>query len=333
MKIDPNLADAYSGIGFIKLNQKSMGWDEDKTENAEASFQQALALNPTLAEAHIGLIRVSYMNGKCEDGLRYGQKAASLGLEDADILSVRARAYYFAGIWDKAVFMYGRTIELDPANQDANAMIVPSYLFEGEYRKAIEAGDMFYRKFRDAPGRVHYFMALAYHCLGDFASAKRRYEQAIQQAPEDTLAYAILGFLLKQHGQPAEAQRIWRQGLAILKLRVDESPQNPGVHGRLALFYGQLGDKAALLKEEDWILREAPDNGNALVDIGDAFARLGEPERAVEYYRRGLHMGFLTFSPRAFLKVDGTEKLDKSPAYEDFINELTQITNRLREQY
>lgn len=290
-------------------------------------------MNPTLAEAHIGLIRTSYLNGKCEDGLKYGQKAASLGLDGADILSVRARAYYFAGIWDKAVFMYERALELDPANEDANAMIVPSYLFAGEYNKAIEAGDMYFRRFRDAPRRVHYFTALAHHCLGDFVSAKMLYEQAIKLAPEDTGSYAILGFLLKQNGQPSEARRIWMRGLEILKRNVDESPQNPGIHATLAIFYGQLGNRDALLKQEDWILREAPDNGNAVASLADAFARLGETEHAVKYYRRGLHMGFLTFSPRALLKVDGTEKLEQSPAYNEFINELAQVTDRFREQY
>jgi len=332
LKLDSNLAEAYAGIGRVQHNQKTMGWGETTNQNAEASFQQALALNPTLAEAHIGLIRVSFLDGKCEDGLKYAQKAASLGLEDADILSVRGRAYYVAGIWDKAVSTYKRAIELDPANEESHSMIISSYLFTGEYHRAIEAGETFFRRFGDSP-REHYFTALAFHCLGDFALAKMHYELAIKLAPEDAAPQVTLGYLLKQNGQLSEARRIWIQGLETLKRKVAEAPHNHWLHGSLAQFYAQLGNKAAVLKEEDWIRRESPDNGNMLGQLADAFARLGESERAVEYYRGAVRSGFLTFSPRALVKVDGTERLEQSPAYHEFIKELAQITDRLREQY
>lgn len=332
LEIDPNLAEAQAGIGQVEYTRERMGWGANQVENAEARFERALALNPVLAEAHIGLIRIRNLEGKSEDCLKYAQRAASLGLDDEDIFSIRARAYYFAGLWDKAVSMYQRAIEIDPASEDTNMMIVPSYLFAGEYNKAIEAGEVFFRKFHDAP-RVHYFVALAYHCLGDFGRAKMHYEQAIKLAPDDTVPYPILGSLLTKNGQRPQARQIWMQGLAISKRKVDESPKTPALHGPLAEFYGQLGNREELLNEEKWVLKEAPDNGALLGSLGDAFARLGETERAVEYYRRAMHTGFLTFAPRALLIVDGTERLEHSPAYIEFSNELKRVTDRLREQY
>lgn len=331
LEIDPNLSEAYAGMGLVEYERGRLGWGVGALKNSEARFEQALTLNPSLAEAHIGLIKLRNMEGKSEDCLKYAQRAASLGLDDEDIFSIRARGYYCAGIWDKAVSMYQRAIEIDPANEESNLMIVPSYLFAGEFNKTIEAGEMFFRKFHEAP-RVHYFIALAYHCLRDFGSAKMHYEQMIKRTPDDVVPYAILGFLLKQNGQRSQARQIWMQGLAIIKRNVDES-QRPGLHGFLAEFYGQLGNRDGLLNEEKWILKEAPENGAVIASLGTAFARLGDTDRAIEYNRRAIDMGFLTLSPSAISIVDGTDWIEQEPAYIEFRNELKRITDRLREQY
>jgi len=331
LTIDPNLAEAHSGIGQGEYNRVVAGW-ADEMEKAEASFQQALELNPTLAEAFIGLIRVSYSGGKVENGLKYARTAASLGLDDADMLTVRGRAYYYAGLWDKAVAMYERVIEIDPANEESASMIIPSYLLAGEYGKAIEAGETFSRKFPHT-AKAHYYMGLAYRCLGIFERAKEHFEKAIKADPEDAQSYTMLGYLLKQTGQLAQARRAWLQGLEILRQKVNRSPQNSGLHGALAEYYGQLGDKSALVREENWILAKSPDDGHMLAHLADAFARLGETEHAVAYYRRAMQAGFLTFSPVALAKVDGTENVQQSAEYTAFISELKQITNRLREEY
>lgn len=334
LKLDPNLAEAYAGIGRVQWSREYNGWRGDHRilEEVKSNCQRALDLNPTLANSYNTLISVTWLEGKSEEGLKYGQKVASLGLEDADNLNARANAYYFGALWDKAASLCARVIELDPANEEAHYRLIPTYLFLGEYQKATEAGEVYRRKFGDGV-RAHFYTAAAYHCLGDFERAKMHYERAVELAPDDGVIYLRLGSLYWQRGQRNDARRTWVKGIEVASRKLDANPQNPGMHMNVARLNGLLGNRDAVLKEEEWGLRGFPDLGNWLFAIGLAHASLGDSERAAEFLRRGLRSGAVMFYFKNVLKSEGLDQLEQSPAYKDFIKEWIEVVDRLHAQY
>jgi non-specific serine/threonine protein kinase len=336
LKIDADLAEAHAGVGEVRYNQYYFGWqgEQRNLQEAEASFQQALRLNPGLANAQRGLIWVHWIRGRTEDCLKQGQKAASLGLEDPENLLARGDAYNFGGLRDKSASLYRRVIELDPANYEAHYSLAELNIYLGKFREAIDVGGLFLRKFGDrSPQQVHMYIGQAYHCLGDPKKAKGYYEQAIAAAPEDWQTYRRLGVLHKQSGRREEAIQTWNRGRRVVTRMLDAYPQNPRIRAHLAIFSGYLGDKDTLTREEARTLSDVPDNGLVLLLLGKARAALGDTDRAVKFFRRALRLGFIDFEEEHYLKAEGLEYLEGHPTFRKYLKEYHKARTRLHSLY
>jgi protein kinase/serine/threonine-protein kinase len=336
LKIDAELAEALAGVGQVRYNQYYYGWqgEQRNLQEAETSFEKALRLNPGLASAQRGLIWVHWVRGKSEACLKQGQKAADLGLTDPENLLARADAYTFGGLRDKSPPLYRRVMELDPANYDAHYSLAEVNVYIGKFHEVIDAGALFLRKFGDrSPQQVHMYLGMAYHCLGDAEKAKAYYERAIAAAPEDWQTYRRLGALHKQNGRPEEAMQTWNHGRQVVTRMLDAYPENPRIRGHLALFAGYLGDRDTLAREEVRLLTDVPDNGLVLVLLGKAYAALGDPDRAVEFYRRALRLGFVDFEEEHYLKAEGLEYIEGHPAFREYLKEYQEARSQLHALY
>ncbi len=331
LKLDPNMAEAYAGIGSTQWRSYYFGWGGDiKTiGEAERSFRRALDLNPTSAAAFDGLATVYLSQDKSEECLKLARQLGALGLDDAEHLSARADAYYLGGLADKAIPLLLRAIELDPANRSSYSQLVSAYGDTRDYRKSAEAGELVLRKFGDR-ARTHFQTAISYHNLGDFERAKAHYEQAIKLAPDEFPAYRFLGILYRQNGQAEKAKETWLRGIEMLKPAIDAAPENFRLQYILLRFYATLGDRRAALNEEARLLRETPPNGLLFVCLAHTHAYFGEVDRAVEYLRKAFAARFIELE---VVKSDGLEQLQASPAYQQFLKEYNERLNQFRSEY
>jgi tetratricopeptide (TPR) repeat protein len=327
------LAEAFEGIGEVHYYQYYHGWDAEQRnlQDAVASFQQALRLNPRLASAYAGQAWVHWLNGHSEECLKQGQSVARLGLTDPESLLARADAYTFGGLRDKAVALYRRVAELDPANYEAHLALPETYVYTGQLREVIAAGELFLRKFGDRSTPETYLsIGIAHHCLGDPDKARANYERALAADPEYWRIHRRVGVLDRQAGRPAEARQVWEQGRQVVARKLDAYPQNARVRAGLAIFDGYLGDREALGREEARLLREVPENNGLLLQsLGLAYAHLGDLDRAVEYYRRALRAGLVDYEMEHALKSEGLERLETFPAFREFLEEYHQARDRL----
>ena len=126
LQLDPNLAEAYAAIGRIK---RTHDWN---WVGADASFQQAIALEPQNATALMGASSLAASLGRFGDAVELGRRAVSL-----DPLSVIAhvalgmRAYY-AGEQELAISSYQKALELNPGDPTAHYLLSLVYLAQSK---------------------------------------------------------------------------------------------------------------------------------------------------------------------------------------------------------
>ena len=174
--LDPSYALAYAGLAdcYNLLDDWGKRPPRDSFPKARAAAEKAIALDDSLAEAHVSLamVRVSYdwdWVGSEQEFKRaielnpnyatahqwYGETLASLGrFSEAEREVKRAReldplspivnmavaeVYAWEGRDDEAISQYKRVIELDPSFAGAYGNLAASYQWKHMYAEAVEA--------------------------------------------------------------------------------------------------------------------------------------------------------------------------------------------------
>jgi serine/threonine-protein kinase len=139
--IDPGYAHAYAGmaLAYAELG----GWHasippEDVFPQAEAAARQALALDSTVAEAHIALARVQWMyRWDWADADRVFRRGIALNPS-----STPARLYYEGYLrtmrrFEEAIVFGRETLTLDPLSPVAHSSLAFSLMFAGREADAL----------------------------------------------------------------------------------------------------------------------------------------------------------------------------------------------------
>ncbi|MEE9270669.1 MAG: protein kinase [Candidatus Krumholzibacteria bacterium] len=334
--IDPNLAEAYVGIGVVYQNRffYGRGGGVKSLEVAETNFRKALERDPQSAAARRGLVRVFMEWGKSEECLKQGQAMLQADREDIDALSVRGEAYVLGGLPDKAVPLFQRIIELDPENQGAHWYLVFTHVWAGQNDEALEAGQTFISKFGEDP-EVHTWIAVSYHNLGEWDAAAVHYDRAIALFGDESNMYVFIyaGILHKQMGDPERAREIFSAGVEISKKKLAAYPDNHRVRDIIAGLYGGLGDKELFLKHAQAFFA-AGHRSYAFSYIASGYLAVGERDRWCELLRQcgrgGQNILWIFEGANA---AEGLANLSEFPGWEECIDELRKLDKRLRAQY
>jgi len=231
---EPNLPDAYLGLGMSQLRQ-------GKADQAAASLTKALDLNPNLRGAHLflgiaqfqanqidaasqslkrevaiqpdnvealtwlGIVELGA--GRAEEATIPLDHAAALSPKDPNVLDYRGRAHSLV-----AQESYRALTALDPdswrvhralgeiaseSQQWQNAIV--------EYQKAIE-------KFSTNPD-LYESLGEAYQRLSRFDEATKAYEEELKLSPQNIIALYNLGRIQVLNGDPARGVQFLRQAV------------------------------------------------------------------------------------------------------------------------
>ena len=120
------------------------------------------------------------------------------------------------------------------------------------------------------------------HMAGRLAEAEQIYRQVIAAAPRHADALHALGALALQLGNPAVADSLLRQAIAL----------KPAADFQLTRAHALLGlnQPAEAERTVRTILRARPASPEAHQLLGHALADLGQPERAIEAYEAALRL-------------------------------------------
>jgi serine/threonine protein kinase/Tfp pilus assembly protein PilF len=155
LELDPNLGEAHSEMGKIKVNYE---WD---WTGADASYKRALELEPGNAKVVRNAALLSAALGRFDEAIELDRRAVEL-----DPLLTVAAYYlglhaYYAGQLEVAEKAIRKTLELNPQRANAHQLLGRIYLARSKPEEAL----IEIQKEPDSVWRVQ-GLALAYHALG-----------------------------------------------------------------------------------------------------------------------------------------------------------------------
>jgi TolB-like protein/Flp pilus assembly protein TadD len=135
VELDDSLAEAHAALGLAKFFHD---WD---WAGAEREFRTALALNPSLAEAHSGYAGLLASQGREQEALVETRKAQEL-----DPLPVYLRGeglwhFYIFRQYDETIRQCRKAVELEPDFFFGHTVMAWALAEEGRYAEAIAAAE------------------------------------------------------------------------------------------------------------------------------------------------------------------------------------------------
>jgi len=188
--LDPDSAEAHTSLANFKL------WYEYDWAGCEAEFRRAIELNPNYAFAHdqfgIGLS----FQGRFDEAIAAGKRAAALDPLSPQIPLDATMAYGFNGDYEAGRKLTRRAAELDPTFFFAPFEEGWLEIQAGRLPEAI--ANLRKAKAMDSPAFVSAFLAYAYGASGDRASATAELEDLTKRSLRGTptafnLALASMG--------------------------------------------------------------------------------------------------------------------------------------------
>jgi tetratricopeptide (TPR) repeat protein len=137
--------DVFSGQGNIEVGspafyvaQGNLADNRREWDKAIAYYSQAIQLDPSYADAYIGLAGDYYEKGQYELEIKNYEKALQLDPHNPDASYYLGTAYEDIGQFDKAIGQYLTTLKLDPNYKDALRDLALAYLARGNKSEAMK---------------------------------------------------------------------------------------------------------------------------------------------------------------------------------------------------
>ena len=160
-QLDTNCAEAFLARGRFLWSP----WNRFHHELAVKDLRHALAIDPSLADAHQQL----------------------------------AMIYVHLGLFDKAREESRQALELDPLNLGAQFREGVAYLYEGRYQEALIVFEHLPPTFQSALLTMQ--TATTFFYLGRTNEAKARLEELLAKKPDDALSHSLLALLFAANGE------------------------------------------------------------------------------------------------------------------------------------
>lgn len=238
---DPNYALAYAGLAnaYVLLPFYTGARRSDAAAKSKEAALKALQLDPSVAEAHLALGKLSFFHMDLPGSMREYQRAIELKPNSATAHQwIGNDSLVSYGRFDEAIAENKRAVELDPLSPVINTDLGVTLYLARRYDQAIEqlrktlAVDpaFFY---------AHYNLGIALQLKGNLSAAISEYEKAAQLSG-DSLVMALLGAAKGLAGDENAAEQALKN--------LDQTLQNQDVdeYSRALLFLGMNNKEEAL---------------------------------------------------------------------------------------
>ena len=179
MKKSPRKAVIHSYLGFAYTELK-------KTAQAIENYQNAIKLGVKDPQVHKNLAQALSQTGKTKESIAMYEKLASTN-PTPDVLNILVDAYMRDKLYDNAIRIYRKLIELNPKKATYYSSLAHVYGLKGDLDRQIE----YYRmslKFDPEDDEVYANLGAAYEKKGLFAEALKAYTSAYELNPDATQA-------------------------------------------------------------------------------------------------------------------------------------------------
>ncbi|HEY5883847.1 MAG TPA: protein kinase [Pyrinomonadaceae bacterium] len=201
-ELDPNFALAHSALGSCYVNRVLKGLGEAKDfEKAEAEFNKALSLDPTLLEARMQMIFIYLTRGQKRKARQEVMLLRNEYPNDVGVHFVRGVVARLDGEYERALRSFDRMVRLNPGEK-----VVTSYnrarifMYQGRYEEALEELEQGAEVEPEHP-MIQTFKARVLYYRGEIDAATRIMERVLERHPKMDGVRPMLAICLSAQGK------------------------------------------------------------------------------------------------------------------------------------
>lgn len=271
-KPDDGSALYSMGLTYARMGQK---------ENAMQAYRNVATIDPKLAENLLAEI-----NG-ATDGLQTANKGNSPTAVSkpvaggTDALVAKAKAFFDAKDYPKAIEACNRAIALDAKNPDAHFYLAMSYDQSEQWDSALKAWNNYIPMVQPWPSEF-ILLGDANRNLGHYDEALKAYQKALELKPDAKVSSGVYYWI----GVTYNHMKRYDQAVTAL---LDSIRLNSNYHharkelGQSYMFLGRNDDGIASFKEA---IRLKPNDAEAHYLLGIAYAVAGMKAEAMQEYKK-----------------------------------------------
>lgn len=269
----PENPEVIEAVGRALLNL-------DRLEEAEASFLDALELDPEWVGPRMGLAMVALRRDEPFKIVHHLERAIETDPEYPDAYVELGRYYGAMAEPALAKATFERWTARHPEDAD---MLINAGLTAFDAADYAQALDFFEKAVEAAlveeqKSGARTFRANTLDMLGRYDEAVEAYEEVIAETPEWWEAHANLGICHARNGQPARAEAAFRRGL-------EDCPGSPEIRDELAAhLLSERRDLPEALRLSEEAVALGRDEIRHLHTLGEARLALGDEAGAAEAY-------------------------------------------------
>ncbi len=215
---DPNLAEARSSLGFVRLH-----YDRD-WEGAERELRTAIQLKPGAQVAHRWFAFSLSAMGRHQEAFAEMERAREISPQSAVLATAMANVLFLASRYDDAIAECHRAIALDPGAVSVHTVLRWCYEKKGMHREALAAFEQ-ERVFAGETATTHLKRASVLAAVGKKEEAEAILNDSIAQraehwvsAYEISIVYCWLGDFDKAFEWLAQAEREHAVGFTFVRV-------------------------------------------------------------------------------------------------------------------
>jgi serine/threonine protein kinase/Tfp pilus assembly protein PilF len=235
---DPNYALAYIGLAdyyFVVTDYAPVSVPET-TAHIRSAAEKALALDPTLADAHNALAGADWNEWRWDDAEREFKRALELSPTSSNAHDRYGLFLSWSGRGEEAITQTKRAVELDPLNLHFNANLGSAYFYAKrddlaleQFNKTIELDPNF--------ANVHWHLGQLYMFLGKYDLGLQEWKRnAVLNNDQDVST--VMDEVIKMYKQSGYRVAM----LKYLQLDQQLSKRRYVDPGDIALLYAAIGD-------------------------------------------------------------------------------------------
>jgi len=207
---------------------------------AEALYQQVLATQPQLADAHHMLGLVYYQTNRNTLAVAQLEQALAISPKEVDYLNHYGLALRAVGNMDASIKSFQQAILLQPKDLDVQLNLGNTLLAADRFE---EAAGYYRRVLRAKPKADDIREALCHclsslgnqaHALGNFIQAEACFQEALQFTPQNATLLYNLGNAQRELGKPNDAAKQYQKAIQL-------NPNDADTYNNLGNVQRELG--------------------------------------------------------------------------------------------
>ena len=281
--------DPYLANAHVALGHAKLAGGD--MAGAREALERALILDPSNAGAHRGLGLADKAADRVPEARAHYAKALASDPTDWDLMWLQGDLDYQAARYDDALTWYTRAGEAAPDSAIPHRLQGAAHHMLGDYARAAASFQTSLTLQPTAAGYTNLGTALFFQ--GHYRESVQAFERAVELQPSNSLQWGNLGDAYRWvPGNAEKATDAYTRAIQLLREQLAKDPSQTVNRSRLSLYLAKTGDTKAALAELATVLTREVTDVSTLFRAAVIYELAGRRDDALAALERALERGY-----------------------------------------